>query len=90
MIERNIKKLLLEALNETGDDPEKVECLYSSTGWPVYVPGTPVPMTPKCSASDLPNGELLTLFCHSKKHFYHLVKTNKGPQIKTSPNTDPS
>jgi len=29
MIERNIKKLLLEALNETGDNPEDVSCVYA-------------------------------------------------------------
>ncbi len=26
MVERNVKKLLLKALKETGDDPEEVQC----------------------------------------------------------------
>ncbi len=89
MVERNTKKLLLKALNKKGDNPEDVQCSYSK-GWPVYVPDTPVPMMPKCSASDLPDGELLTLFCYSKKHFYHLVNTDREIKIETSPNTDPS
>jgi len=88
MVERNTKTLLLEALKETGDDPEEVECNYSRRG--VYISGVFVPRMRKCSASDLPNEELLTLVCHSKKHSYKLVKTDREIKIETSPNTDPS
>jgi len=89
MIERNTRKLLFEAIEKTGDNPEDVQCSYSK-GWPPYVPGNPLPMMPKCSASDLPEGELLTLFCHSRKHFYNLVRTDREIKIETSPNPDPS
>ena len=88
MIERNTKKLLLEALNKKGDDPEDVSCRYSS-GFPRYE-GGPVPMMPQCSAADLPEGELLVLLCNSKKYNYKLVRTDREIKIETSPNTDPS
>ena len=78
MIERNIKKLLLEALNETGDDPEKVECHYF--GHPL--PGTPIPMM--CSASSLPEGDLSVLSCISEKFIYKLVKTDTEIKIERS------
>jgi len=78
MIERNIKKLLLEALNETGDDPEEVECHYF--GHPL--PGTPIPM--KCSASSLPEGDLSVLSCISEKFIYKLVKTDTEIKIERS------
>ncbi len=76
------KKLLLEALERTGDSPEDVSCIYSSTVWP---PAGPVPMIPQSSAANLPEGELAVLLCHSKKNNYKLVKTGKGPQIKIRP-----
>ena len=84
MVERNTKQLLLDKLKETGEDPEKVECEYIRR--PPYTPGAQIPMTQECSASDLPDGELLMLVCNSKKHCY--VKTDK--RIETSPNIDPS
>ena len=83
MIERNTKKLLLKALNKTEDNPEDVQCLYSRSFLP-DIAGTPVPMMPNCSASNLPEGELLTLFCHSKKHFYDLVETDSEIKIEIS------
>ncbi len=88
MKERNTKKLLFEALNNKGDNPEDVECFYSK-GWPPYVPGTQIPMMPKSLASDLPDGELLTLLGHSKKYCYTLVTTDTEIRIDIEPNTDP-
>ena len=83
MIERNTRKLLLEALIKTGDNPEDVSCMYSK-GFLRYK-GGPVPMRPpSCLAANLPDGELDVLFCHSEKYNYKLVKTGKGPQIETS------
>jgi len=58
MIERNIKKLLLERLEETGDDPNDVQCIYS-IGFPLHV-GV--------------EGELSVLSCYSEKHRYKLVR----------------
>jgi len=85
MIERNIKKLLLEALNETGDDPEEVTCDYFRQLLPNIEQ-----KNERCSAADLPAGELSTLSCFSKKHVYTLVSTAKEIKIETSLNTDPS
>ena len=82
MVERNTKKLLLEALNKTGDNPEDVSCVYSRS-FP-YDEG-PLPLIPSCLAANLPEGELLALHCRSKKYVYTLVKTGKGPQIKIRP-----
>ncbi len=85
MVERNIKKLLLEALNKKGDNPEDVSCVYSS-GFLRYEAG-PVPMMPpSCLAANLPEGELAILFCHSKKYNYSLVKTDREIKIETSLN----
>ena len=80
MIERNIKKLLLEALNETGDNPEDVSCVYSfaSNG------GATASDAVLCLATKLPECELAFLFCNSKKYNYELVRKGKGPQIETS------
>jgi len=75
------KKLLLEALERTGDSPEDVHCIYSSSVWP---PAGPVPMIPQCSAADLPEGELLVLRCRSEKYVYALVKTDTETKIKIS------
>ncbi len=75
------KKLLLEALERTGDSPEDVSCIYSSRVWP---PAGPVPMMPQSSAADLPQGELLVLRCRSEKYVYTLVKTDTETKIKTS------
>ncbi len=84
MIERNTKKLLLEALNKTGDNPEDVNCMYSS-GFLRYE-GGPLPRMPSCLAANLPEGELAILFCHSKKYNYSLVKTDREIKIETSLN----
>ncbi len=75
------KKLLFEALERTGDSPEDVSCIYSSTVWP---PAGPVPMMPRSSAADLPEGELLVLRCRSEKYVYMLVRTDTETRIKIS------
>ena len=75
------RKLLFEALKSTGDSPEDVSCIYSSV-WPPA--GGPVPMMPQCSATDLPEGELLVLRCRSKKYVYTLDWTETETKIKTS------
>ncbi len=80
MIERNTKKLLLEDLIKTGDNPEDVSCMYSK-GFLRYE-GGPLPMMPSCLAANLPAGELAVLICHSEKHRYKLVR--KEPEIETS------
>ena len=86
MIERNTKKLLLEALNKTGDNPKDVSCMYSR-GFRLYEAGVPLPMVNwPCFAANLPEGELAVLFCHSKKYNYSLVKTDRGIKIETSLN----
>ncbi len=85
MIERNIKKLLLEALNETGDDPEEVTCHYRRPQLPNFEQ-----KNEQCSAADLPEDDLSILSCSSKKHVYTLVSTAKEIKIETSLNTDPS
>ena len=85
MIERNIKKLLLEALSVTGDDPEEVECNY--VGHPLYIPGAPPPMVEEGSASSLPEGDLSVLGCISEKFIYKLVKTDKEIKIETTSRT---
>ena len=88
MIERNIKKLLLDKLEETGEDPEAVECQYRKKL--PHLPGSPPLMASSCLASSLPEGDFVELFCRSKKYNYELVETNKEIKIETSPNTDPS
>jgi len=85
MVEQNTRKLLLEALNKTGDNPEDVSCVYSWSFLSYDGRGGPVPTMPQCSAADLPEGELFVLHCHSKKYNYKLVKTGKGPQMKIRP-----
>ena len=79
MIERNIKKLLLNAIKETGDNPKDVKCIYS-IGFPLHIGVDPPEQ--KCLASDLPEGDLSVLTCYSEKHRYKLVR--KEPQIETS------
>jgi len=74
------KSYFSKALKETGDDPDDVQCIYS-TGFLPNIPGVDPPEQ-KCLASDLPEGELSVLSCYSKKHRYKLVR--KGPQIETS------
>jgi len=81
MIERNIKKLLLEAISATGDDPNDVQCSYN-TGFPPYIPD--VDPTQKCLASDLPDGNLSVLIGYSEKHRYRLVRKGKESEIKIS------
>jgi len=75
---RDIKKLLLHVIKENGDDPNDVECTYG-TGFPFYIQD--VDSTQKCLASELPDGELSVLICHSEKHRYELVKRGKRPRI---------
>ena len=81
--ERSTKKLLIEALKETGDNPEDVRCTYSRR-WRDRQSG-PMPTHPQCSATDLPEGELTALSCFSKKYVYKLIKTEEGVRIKTTP-----
>ncbi len=81
MTATDTKKLLLEALDRTGDRAEEVSCIYSSVWLPA---GGPLPVMPKCSAADLPEGELLVLRCRSDKYVYTLVKTDTETKIKTS------
>jgi len=81
MVEENTRKLLLEALTKTGENPEDVSCMYSrgflrSEG--------PMPTMPSCSAANLPEGELAVLLCHSKKYNYKLVRTDREIKIETS------
>ncbi len=84
MIERNTKKLLLEALIKTGDNPEDVSCMYSK-GFLRYE-GGPLPMMPSCLAANLPAGELAVLICHSEEYVYKLIKTDREIKIETSLN----
>ncbi len=87
--ESNIKKLLLEALEKTGDKPENVRCMYSRR-WPDRQSG-PLPTMPQSSAADLPEGDLSVLFAYSTKYVYTLDKTDpKGVTIKTSTDVDPA
>ena len=85
--EQNIKKLLLEALEKTGDKPEEVRCMFSRR-WPDRQSG-PLPSMPQSSAADLPEGELSVLFAYSKKYVYTLDKSGtKGVTIKASTDVD--
>ena len=84
MVEQNTRKLLLEALNKTGENPEDVSCMYS-TGSLRYE-GGPLPTMPSCLAANIPEGELAVLPCHSKKYNYKLVKTDSEIKIETSLN----
>ena len=85
--EQNIKKLLLEALEKTGDKPEEVRCMFSRR-WPDRQSG-PLPSMPQSSAADLPDGELSVLFAYSKKYVYTLDKSGtKGVTIKASTDVD--
>ncbi len=77
----NIKKLMLDLIKETGEDPNDVQCLYN-TGFPPYIPN--VDPTQKCLASDLPDGNLSVLICYSEKHRYRLVRKGKESEIKHS------
>ena len=70
--EQNIKALLLETLEKTGDKPENVRGMYSRR-WPDRQ-GGPSPTMPHSSAADLPEGELSVLFAYSKKYVYALDK----------------
>jgi len=82
-VERNVKKLLIEALERTGDSPEDVRCMYSRR-WLVYKEGLE-PTMPKSSAADLPEGELSVLVCYGKEYVYELVKKDSESKIKTTP-----
>ncbi len=81
MTATDTRKLLFEALERTGDSPEDVSCFYSRS-WPLK--SDPMPVMPKCSAADLPEGELLVLRCRSEKYVYTLVKKDTETKIKTS------
>ncbi len=86
--DENIKKLLLEALEKTGDKPEDVRCMFSRR-WPDRQSG-PMPTMPQSSAADLPEGTLSVLFAYSTKYVYTLDKTDsEGATIKTSTDSDP-
>ncbi len=78
MVERNFKALLLDVIKDNGEDPSDVECTYSNS-FPFYIED--LDSTQKCMASDLPDGELSGLICHSEKHRYELVKRGKRPRI---------
>jgi len=82
MIERNTRKLLLEALIKTGDNPEDVSCVYSFD----YNGGSTASDNVLCLATKLPECELAFLFCSSKKHNYELVRTDREIKIETSLN----
>ncbi len=85
--EKDIKKLLLEALEKTGDKPEDVRCMFSRR-WPDRQSG-PLPTMPQSSAADLPEGDLSVLFAYSKEYVYTLDKTDpSGVTIKTSTDVD--
>ena len=86
MVERNIKKLLFDALKKTGDNPEDVSCVYSFD----YNGGSTASDAVLCLATKLPECELAFLFCNSKKYNYELIQTEREIKIETSPNTDPS
>ena len=83
-IERDIKKLLFEALKETGDNPEDVSCIYSGRSIDLQRRSpTPSGMS-QCSATELPESELTALFCYNRKHVYRLVKKDTAIKIETS------
>ena len=82
-MERNIKKLLHDALEKTGDSPEDVRCMYSRR-WLDYGEGLE-PTMPKSSAADLPEGELSVLVCYGEEYVYELVKKDTESKIKTTP-----
>ncbi len=84
MVEQNTRKLLLEALNKTGENPEDVSCMYARGV--LRYEGSPLPTMPSCLAANLPKGELAVLLCHSKKYNYKLVKTDSEIKIETSLN----
>jgi len=84
MVEQNTRKLLLEALNKTGENPEDVSCVYSKGV--LRSEEGPLPTMPSCSAANLPEGELAVLLCHSKKYNYKLVRTDREIKIETSLN----
>jgi len=82
MVERNIKKLLFDALNKTGDNPEDVSCVYFFD----YNGGSTASDNVLCLATKLPECELPFLFCSSKKYNYELVRTDREIKIETSLN----
>ncbi len=84
MIARNIKKLLLDKLKETGDDPENVKCTYFIRIRPPYFPGTPVQLMHKCLATGLPECDFSSLSGDSEKYVYRLVRKRKVSEIKIS------
>ncbi len=85
--EQNIKKLLFEALEKTGDKPEDVRCMFSRR-WPDRQSG-PMPTMPQSSAADLPEGELSVLFAYSKQYVYTLDKAGaEGVIIKAYTDAD--
>ncbi len=81
-MERNIKKLLLEAIQETGDNPEEVTCDYFRQ----LIPNIEQ-KNERCSAADLPEGNLSALTCFTEKHSYELAKTGTEIKIETTTRT---
>ncbi len=82
MVEENTRKLLLEALTKTGENPEDVSCVYffDSNG------GSTASDNVLCLATKLPECELAFLFCNSKKYNYELVRTDREIKIETALN----
>ena len=80
MVEENTRKLLLEALTKTGENPEDVSCVYffDSDG------GSTASDNVLCLATKLPECELAFLFYSSKKYNYELVRTDREIKIETS------
>ena len=59
MVARHIRKLFLDKLKETGDDPESVKCTYFIR--PPYFPGSPVQLRQECLAAGLPECDFSAL-----------------------------
>ena len=81
-IEDSTKKLLFAKLNDTGDNPEDVTCIYIIQ-WPTRT--GPPQLTKQCSAANLPEGNLASFEGDSKKYSYKLVKTDTEIRIDTKP-----
>ncbi len=82
MVEENTRKLLLEALTKTGENPEDVSCVYFFD----YNGGSTASDNVLCLATKLPECEVASLFCSSKKYNYELVRTDREIKIETALN----
>jgi len=78
---RHIKKVFLDKLKETGDDPENVKCTYFIR--PPYFPGAPVQLMHKCLAAGLPECDFSSLSGDSEEYVYKLINTDKEIKIET-------